>query len=163
MLRVNKEVIENSNKGLGRTKTVKMKRDTSDHPPVKLSRYRTIIYKTELVDKITKLLAYLLPLINDILVLLGKDICFSILFKVVYLQATVNKADRENTAFGCHMGLYQFRIILFRLAGATDDFQQLMSCNIILSERVDFVMSCINDVLMFCRDTIALLPLTCSV
>lgn len=49
--RVNKIVITNSDKELGRTHTVKMKIDTGDHTLVKLRLYRTHIHKKELVGQ----------------------------------------------------------------------------------------------------------------
>ena len=64
------------------------------------------------LNNITKPLAYLLPLIDDILALLGKSTYFSTLdLRSGYWQVALYEADREKTAFACHVGLYQFRVM----------------------------------------------------
>ena len=40
-----------TDKELGQTKTVEMRIDTGDHPRIKLRLYRTLIYKSELVEE----------------------------------------------------------------------------------------------------------------
>ena len=60
----------------------------------------------------TKPLAYPLPLIDDILALLGKSTYFSTLdVRSGYWQVALNEADREKTAFACYVGHYQFRVM----------------------------------------------------
>ena len=78
------------------------------------------------LNNITKPLAYTLPLINDILAQLGKSTYFSTLdLRSGYWLVALDEADREKTAFACHVGLYQFRVIPFGLANAPGIFQQL--------------------------------------
>ena len=80
------------------------------------------------LNNITKPLAYPLPLIDDILALLGKSTYFSTLdLRSGYWQVALDEADREKTAFACHVGLYQFRVLPFGLANSPGIFQQLMS------------------------------------
>ena len=79
------------------------------------------------LNNITKPLAYPLPFIDDILALLGKSTYFSTLdLRSGYWQVALDEADREKTAFACHMRLYQFRVIPFGVANAPGIFQQLM-------------------------------------
>ena len=59
------------------------------------------------LNKISKPFAYPLPLIDDILALLGKAICFPTLdLRSGYWQVTLDQADREKAAFACHSGLF---------------------------------------------------------
>ena len=75
----------------------------------------------------TKPLAYPLPLIDEILSLLGKSTYFSTLdLRSGYWQVALHEADREKTAFAGYMGLYQFSVMPFGLVNAPDIFQQLM-------------------------------------
>ena len=159
LLRSNREVIAITDEELGQTKTVEMRIDTGEHPPIKLRPYMTPIQKRKLVEEavnevmdsgmierskspscpivivekmggghsfcvdfrqlnaITKPLAVPLPLIDDILALQGKSKCFSTLeLRSGYWQVVLNKEDREKTAFTCHMGLFNFRVMPFGLA-----------------------------------------------
>lgn len=52
------------------------------------------------LNAVTKLLAVPLPLIDDILALLGRSTCFSILdLRSGYWQVSLKKRDREKAAF----------------------------------------------------------------
>lgn len=59
----------------------------------------------------------------------------------------LDEADREKTAFACHMGLYQFRVMSFGLANAPGVFQQLMS--VVLGGLEQFAMAYLDDILIF--------------
>ena len=100
------------------------------------------------LNNITKPLAYPLPLIYDILALLGKSTYFSTLdLRSGYWQV----ADREKTAFACHVGLYQFRVMPFGLANAPGIFQQLIS--VVLGGLEQIAMAYLDDIDLFsqCR------------
>ena len=100
------------------------------------------------LNKITRPLAYSLPLIDDILALLGKSTYFSTLdLRSGYWQVALDRNDREKTAFACHTGLYQFRVKLFGLANAPGIFQQLMS--VVLHGLEQFAMAYLDDILVF--------------
>ena len=100
------------------------------------------------LNNITKPLAYILPLIDDILALLDKATCFSILdLRSGYWQVALDQADREKAAFACLSGLFQFRVIPFRLTNAQGIFQQLMS--IVLRGLKQFSMAYLDDILVF--------------
>lgn len=65
-----------------------------------------------------------LPLIHDILALLGRVKCFSTIdLRSGYGQIALDKADRAKAAFVCHMDLFQFRAMSFGLANAPGIFQ----------------------------------------
>ena len=182
-----------TDKELEQTKTVEMRIDTGDHPPIKLRPYRTPIHKRKLVEEavnemmdsgmierskspwnfsivivekkdgghrfcvdfcqlntIAKPLAVPLPLIDDILALLGKSKCFSTLdLRSGYRQVALNKEDREKTAFTCHMGLFNFRVMPFGLAKAPGVFSQFMS--IVLDGMETFTMAYLDDIMVFSR------------
>lgn len=64
-----------------------------------------------------------LPLIDDILALLGKARYISTRdLSSGYLQVALDEADREKSAFACHMCLFQFRVMPFGLANAPGIF-----------------------------------------
>ena len=87
-------------------------------------------------------------LIDDILALLGKSIYFSTLdLRSRYWQVALDRNDREKTAFACHAGLYQLRVIPFGLANAPGIFQRLMS--IVLGGLEQFSMAYSDDILVF--------------
>ena len=80
------------------------------------------------LNAITKPLAVLLTLIDDILALLGKSKSFSTLdLRSSYWQMALNKEDRKKTTFSCYMGFFNFRVMSFGLANTPGVFSQLMS------------------------------------
>ena len=80
------------------------------------------------LNKITKLNSYPLPLIDDILALLGNAKYFTSLdLKSGNWQVLMVEADKEKTAFTCHRGLFQFNVMPFGLSNAPAIFQELMS------------------------------------
>lgn len=59
------------------------------------------------LNKLTKFNYYPLPLIDDILALLGGSKYFTTLdLKSGYLQVLVQEKDKEKTAYTCHRGLF---------------------------------------------------------
>ena len=102
------------------------------------------------LNAITKPLAMPLPLIDNILALLGKSKCFSTLdLRSGYWQVALNKEDREKNAFTCHMDLFNFRFMPFGLANAPGVFNQLMST--VLDGMETFVMAYLDDIMVFFR------------
>ena len=100
------------------------------------------------LNNITKPLAYPLPLIDDILSLLGRATYFSTLdLRSGYWQVALDEADREKATFACHAGLFQFRVMPFGLANASGIFQQLMS--IVLEGLENFSMAYLDDIIIF--------------
>lgn len=56
-----------------------------------------------------------MPLIDDILVLLGKATYFSTLdLRSGYWQVAMDEADREVAVFAFHLGLFQFSVMPFK-------------------------------------------------
>lgn len=73
------------------------------------------------LNAISKPLVVPLPLIDDILALLGKAKYFTnIDLRSEYWQVVL---DREKAAFACQLGLFQFRVMPFGLANAPGIFQ----------------------------------------
>jgi len=99
------------------------------------------------LNKITKPNSYPLPVIDDILALLGNAKYFSSLdLKSGYWQVLMDDDDKEKTAFACHRGLYQFNVLPFGLCNAPAIFQEMMS--IVLS-GLDFAIAYLDDVLIW--------------
>ena len=74
--------------------------------------------------KITKTNFYPLPVIDDILALLGKAKYFTSLdLKSGYWQVLMDEKDKEKTAFACYRGLYHFAVMPFGLVTAPSAFQ----------------------------------------
>lgn len=100
------------------------------------------------LNKITKKNSYPLPLIDDILALLGKAKYFSSLdLKSGYWQVLMDENDKEKTAFACHTGLFEFNVMPFGLSNAPAIFQELMS--IVLQECYEFATAYLDDILIF--------------
>ena len=100
------------------------------------------------LNKITKLNSYPLPLIDDILALLGNAKYFTSLdLKSGYWQVLMDEADKEKTAFTCHRGLFQFNVMPFGLSNAPAIFQELMS--IVLADLDQFAIAYLDDILIF--------------
>ena len=80
------------------------------------------------LNKITKSMAYPLPLIDDILAQLGKSKYFTTLdLKSGYWQVAIDPKDKEKTAFARHKGLFESNVMPFGLTNAPGIFQQLMA------------------------------------
>ena len=100
------------------------------------------------LNKITKKNSFPLPLIDDILALLGKAKYFSSLdLKSGYWQVAMDDKDKEKTAFACHKGLFEFNVMPFGLSNAPAVFQELMS--VVLQGYDDFATAYLDDILIF--------------
>ena len=100
------------------------------------------------LNQITKKNSYPLPVIDDILALLGKAKYFTSLdLKSGYWQVLMNKEDKEKTSFACHRGLFEFNVMLFGLSNAPAVFQELMS--IVLHVLGHFAVAYLDDILVF--------------
>lgn len=78
------------------------------------------------LNKITKLNSYPLPVIDDILALLGNENFFSSLYlNSGYWQVLMDGADKHKTAFACHRGLCHFNTMPFGLVNSPSLFQEL--------------------------------------
>lgn len=75
------------------------------------------------LNKLTKFNYYPLPLIDDILALLGGSKYFTTLdLKSGYLQVLVQEKDKEKTAYTCHRGLFWVQCYAFWFANSTSSF-----------------------------------------
>ena len=100
------------------------------------------------LNQITKKNSFPLPLIDDILALLGKAKYFTSLdLKSGYWQVAMNERDKEKTAFTCHKGLFEFNVMPFGLSNAPAVFQELMS--IVLQGCNVFATANLDDILVF--------------
>ena len=100
------------------------------------------------LNQVTKKNSYPLPLIDDILALLGKAKFFTSLdLKSGYWQVLMDEKDKEKTAFACHRGLFEFNVMPFGLSNAPAVFQELMS--IVLNGCNDFAIAYLDDILIF--------------
>ena len=146
----NIDLFANTDVELSHTDTVRMKIDTSEHPPINLKPYHTQLNNRKVIDKaidemlganiiersrsswsfsvvivdkndgskrfcvdfrklnkITKSNSYPLPVIDDILAVLGRAKYFSSLdLKSGYWQVLMDENDKDKTAFSCHRGLF---------------------------------------------------------
>ena len=100
------------------------------------------------LNQITKKNSYPLPLIDDILALLGKAKFFTSLdLKSGYWQVAMDEKDKEKTAFACHKGLFEFNVMPFGLSNAPAVFQDLMS--VVLQGCNDFATAYLDDIMVF--------------
>lgn len=100
------------------------------------------------LNKVTKKNSYPLPLIDDILALLGKAKLFTSLdLKSGYWQVAMEENDKEKTAFACHKGLFEFNVMPFGLSNAPAVFQELMS--VVLQGCEDFSTAYLDDIMIF--------------
>lgn len=99
------------------------------------------------LNKVTKFNSYPLPLIDDILALLGGSKYFTTLdLKSGYWQVLVQEKDKEKTAFTCHRGLFEFNVMPYGLRTVPQVFQELMG--IVLEGLENFSMAYLDDVLI---------------
>ena len=100
------------------------------------------------LNQITKKNSYPLPLIDDILALLGKAKFFTYLdLKSGYWQVAMDEKDKEKTAFACRKGLFEFNVMPFGLSNAPAVFQELMS--VVLQGCNDFATAYLDDIMVF--------------
>ena len=89
-----------------------------------------------------------MPLIDDILALLGKAKFFTSLdLKSGYWQVAMDEKDKGKTAFACHKGLFEFNVMPFGLSNAPAVFQELMS--VVLQGCNDFATAHLDDIMLF--------------
>ena len=100
MLR-NQDLFANKDSELGHTDTVKMHIDVGVNRPIKMRPYGTPIKNREVIDKAIDIMldadanSYPLPLIGDILALLGKSKFFTSLdLKCGYWQVAMDVKDK---------------------------------------------------------------------
>ena len=100
------------------------------------------------LNQITKPNSYPLPLIDDILALLGRAKYFTSLdLKSGYWQVLMDENDKEKTAFACHRGLFEFNVMPFGLTSAPAVFQELMV--IVLQGLNHYATAYLDDILIY--------------
>lgn len=100
------------------------------------------------LNQVTKPNSYPLPLIDDILALLGKAKYFTSLdLKSGYWQVLMDENDKEKTAFACHRGLFEFNVMPFGLTSAPAVFQELMA--IVLQGLNHYATAYLDDILIY--------------
>ncbi|VDI37074.1 Hypothetical predicted protein [Mytilus galloprovincialis] len=78
------------------------------------------------LNNIISKISYPLPLIDDILSLLGGSKWFTCLdLKSGYYQVLMDEESKEKTVFTCHKGLFQFNVMPFGISTARSLFQEL--------------------------------------
>ena len=100
------------------------------------------------LNQITKKKLLSLPLIDDILALLGEAKFFTSLdLKSGYWQVAMDEKDKEKTAFACHKGLFEFNVMPFGISNAPAVFQELMS--VVLQGCNNFATAYLDDIKVF--------------
>ena len=80
------------------------------------------------LNKITKVISFPLPLIDDVLALVGKTKWFTSMdVKSGYYQIKVKESDKEKTTFICHKGLFEFNVLPFGLNSGPGLFSELVT------------------------------------
>ena len=103
------------------------------------------------LNKILQPIYFTLPLIDDILTLLGGAKVFTSLdCKSGYYQVSLEDNDKEKIAFACHRGLFQFNVMPFGLSTAPSIFQEL--ANIVLQGCEEFATAYLDDILIFSKN-----------
>ena len=102
------------------------------------------------LNKILKPISFPLPLIDDILTLLGSAKYFSTLDqKSGYWQVLLESSSKEKTAFTCHRGLFQFNVMPFGISTAPALFQEL--ANIVLQGCESYATAYLDDIIIFSK------------
>ena len=102
------------------------------------------------LNQITKQIAFPLPIIDDILNLLGNAKYFTTLdLKSGYWQVAMDPESVDKTTFTSHKGTFSFQVMPFGLSNAPGVFQQLMS--IVLSGCEQFCTAYLDDVIIWSR------------
>ena len=146
----NRKVVENAVQEMMQAGVIRKSRSPWSFPVVivgKKDQSKRFCIDFRQLNKITKKISYPLPVIDEILALLGKAKYFSTMdLKSGYWQVEMDEKDREKTAFTCHAGLFEFNVMPFGLCNAPSLFQELMS-NVL--EGLDFCFAYIDDILIF--------------
>ena len=89
------------------------------------------------VNKVIRKDAYPLPRIDSSLDALGGNKWFSTIdLASGYWQCLVDEKDRPKTAFSCHRGLFQFKVVPFGLCNAPSCFERLMEIVLPMGEML---------------------------
>jgi len=99
------------------------------------------------LNQITKSMSYPLPVIDDILALLGKAKFMTTLdLKSGFWHVKVNDNAKEKTTFVCHKGLFEYNVMPFGLQNSPAVFSRLME---IVLDGLPFAISYIDDILIY--------------
>ena len=99
------------------------------------------------VNKITKPMSYPLPIIDDILALLGKAKYMSVAdCRSGFYQVKLKDEHKEKSAFSCHRGLFEYNVMPFGLQNSPAVFSRLME---IVLEGLPFAIAYIDDILIY--------------
>ena len=102
-------------------------------------------------NKILRPVSFPLPLIDDILTLLGGSKWFTTIdLKSGYYQVLLNEQSKEKTTFTCHKGLFQFNVMPFGISTAPSLFQEL--AKIVLQDCEDFATAYSDDIIIFSKN-----------
>ena len=96
---------------------------------------------------------YLLPRIDELIDMIGKNkprIFTSLDLMKGYHQVRMAEDSKPKTAFTCHMGLFQYRQMPFRLTNTPATFQRLMS-HLFSGEKWSFVSVYLDDLLIMSK------------
>lgn len=103
------------------------------------------------INQVTKKDAYPLPNIDSSLDSLGGNQWFSTIdLASGYWQCLVDEKDRPKTAFSCHRGLFQFKVMPFGLCNAPSCFERLMEI-VLKGYQWERCLCYIDDVIIFGR------------
>ena len=100
------------------------------------------------LNKITKTNSNPLSVIDDVLARLGHARYFTSL-DLEISQVLMDDSDKEETAFACHRGLFQLKVMPFGLCNAPAIFQNLMAT--VLEGLDQFTVAYLDDILIFSR------------
>lgn len=145
----NREVIDEAIKEMLETNAIKEFRSPRSFPVVivdKKDRSERFCVDFRKLIWITKKNSFPIPLIDDLLAILGKAKYFTSLdFKNSYWQDAMDEKDNEETAVACHKELFEFNV--FSLSNARAVFQELMP--VVLQGCNDFITAYLDDFLIF--------------
>ena len=102
-----------------------------------------------LINKLIRKDAYPLPRIDSSLDSLGGNKWFSTIdLASGYWQCAVAEKDRPKTAFSCHRGLFQFKVMPFGLCNAPSCFERLMDI-VLRGYKWERCLCYLDDVIIF--------------
>ena len=109
-----------------------------------LKRFCTDFRKLNFISKKS---SWSLPVIDDMLAVLGKAEFFPTLdLKSGYWQIPIDENDKEKTALTCHRSLYEYKFMPFGLANTPGIFQELMP--IVLQDLGNLAMAYLDDIII---------------
>ena len=146
----NRKIVEEAVKDMLDAKIIRKSRSPWAFPVViveKKDKTKRFCIDFRKLNNITKKNSFPLPVIDDILAQLGKAKYFTALdLKSGYHQIEMDEKDKEKTAFTCHVGLFEYNKLPFRLANGPSIFQELMF-NVL--EGLDYCFAYIDDILIY--------------